>query len=88
MRQSKLVSLLEASVNMLSGMIISTLLWMYVIASLFDYDVNLSSSVLLTCVFTVTSIIRSYAWRRFFENGLHVWTVDIVRKGAKLLGGR
>lgn len=71
--QSKAVSLLESVVNVASGFALSLLLWQFVLAPWFGYEVTIVDNLQLTSVFTTVSIARGYLWRRFFERGLHKW---------------
>lgn len=69
MAQSKQASALEAVANTLSGYLISLALWMWVAGPLFGYEVTIEKGIGLTMLFTVTSLIRSYVWRRWFTAG-------------------
>lgn len=69
--QSRVESFIESSLNIGSGFVISLLLWMYVVAPLFDVDVTFTDNLAITGMFTVTSVIRSYVWRRLFNKRLH-----------------
>ena len=80
MNQSRLISLIESSLNMGSGFLLSLILWQLVIAPLFGYTVTFTDNMALTSIFTAVSIARSYAWRRFFNNGLHTALVKWARK--------
>lgn len=75
MKQSKLESSLEATVNIASGFVISLLVWQFFVAPLINagfIDVgHVSDSLLITSIFTVSSWLRSYIWRRFFNAGMH-----------------
>lgn len=71
MRQTRLVSLIESLVNVTSGFIISLVLWQFVLAPYFGYEVTLKTNLQLTSAFTIISVARGYLWRRFFANELH-----------------
>jgi membrane protein implicated in regulation of membrane protease activity len=71
MKQSKRESLVEASLNTASGFIVSLFVWQFIAAPLFGYTVTWRDNVLLTALFTVVSVLRSYVWRRFFNRGLN-----------------
>ncbi len=73
MHQTKLVSLIEALCNIGSGFVLSLVVWQWLVAPLFGYEVTFADNLALTSIFTVISIARSFAWRRFFNNGLHLW---------------
>ena len=87
MNQTKLVSFIEATVNMASGFVLSLFLWQCVLAPCFGYEVTFADNLALTSTFTVVSICRAYLWRRFFNAGLHRAVVRLVtRKGDKAEG--
>ena len=67
MRQSKLESAVEAVLNVGSGFVVAMLLWQFVAAPLWGYEVTLLDNLGLTTIFTVVSAVRTYVWRRFFE---------------------
>lgn len=71
MEQTKLESLLEASVNIVSGFIVSFLLWTYVVAPLWGLKMNTYDNLGIVLIFTVSSLLRGYIWRRFFNAGIH-----------------
>lgn len=68
MSQSKVMSLLESNANMVSGFILSWMMWTYMIAPVFGHDTDLHQGFLITAVFTLTSVARSYTLRRIFNN--------------------
>jgi len=70
-KQTRLVSLIEASLNVGSGFIIAMVVWQLVVAPMFGYHVTIRDNAALTSIFTFVSIVRSYLWRRFFNAGLH-----------------
>ena len=76
--QTRVVSFIEAVVNIGTGFLLSMVIWQAIANPLFGYDITLVENVGLTSIFTVVSITRSYLWRRFFANGLHM----IVAKWA------
>lgn len=67
MKQSKLDSFLEASSNTAVGFFISWGVWVFIVAPLFGFETGAGGSFLITCIFTVTSILRSYLLRRWFD---------------------
>lgn len=79
-KQTRLVSSIEAAANVLSGFLISWAVWMFIAGPSFGYDVAWHSGLAITTIFTVSSLLRQFFWRRFFENDLHKWVVKIVRK--------
>lgn len=78
--QTRLVSFIESVVNVGSGFLLSLLLWQFVVAPAFGYEVTMSTNLVLTSIFTVTSVVRGYLWRRFFANDLHRAVVRFVRR--------
>ena len=73
MAQTKIASGLEASANTLSGYGISLALWMFVAGPMFGYEVSIDKGIGLTLLFTITSLIRSYIWRRWFTKHSNRW---------------
>jgi len=67
--QSKRHSLIETLLNIGSGFVISMIVGHYV-WPVFGLQVTVADNFWITAVFTVVSVIRSYAWRRAF-NRLH-----------------
>jgi len=64
--QSHKHSLLEAHANMISSLVISWLLQVYVIPPLFGVQVNKSQGLGIVTAFTAVSFVRGYAIRRYF----------------------
>ena len=67
MRQSRLESAVEAVLNVGSGFVVAMVLWQFVAAPLWGYEVTLLDNLGLTTIFTIVSVTRTYVWRRFFE---------------------
>jgi len=63
--------MLESTLNTLSGLILALILW-YVIRYSGQYEIHTTAveGLEITLLFTIVSIIRSFAWRRIF-NRLH-----------------
>ncbi len=70
MNQSKLGSFIEAWFNVLIGFGINFTANM-VILPLFGFNITLTDNLLIGMVFTIISVIRSYAIRRWFNTRLH-----------------
>ncbi len=66
MKQSRLISLLEAITNVALGYGIAVVTQVAVFP-LFGLYLSLSDNLLISGVFTVVSVARSYAIRRLFE---------------------
>jgi len=71
MKQTRLESFLESCVNTASGFIVSYVFWVAVIVPVYDLPVTHAQNFIITCMFTVLSVARSYLWRRFFNAGVH-----------------
>lgn len=67
--QTRLESLLESTLNVATGMMVSFILGMLVYP-LFGFDVTPSQNGWIVVIFTAASFIRSYAWRRWFNGRL------------------
>jgi hypothetical protein len=61
------MSLVETITNVAIGLIVS-FLSQVVIFKLYDLHISLAQNLELTLYFTVVSILRSYALRRFFNS--------------------
>lgn len=64
--QTRLTSFIEASLNTLSGFIISYGLGLLVYPW-FGLSVTLEQNFWIVVIFTVVSVARSYVWRRLFN---------------------
>ncbi len=84
MRQTKLESLIEAALNVLSGFLISLIFWSLVIVPIFYLEVTTKDNILITSLFTLISVIRSYLWRRFFNNQLHKLIHKYIKRICQL----
>ena len=69
--QSKKHSILESVLNTASGFVVAFIVWRTVVAPMFGLPIDVQTNLAITGIFTVTSIIRGYLWRRLF-NWLHV----------------
>ena len=66
MRQSRLMSLVEAVANVVVGYGVAVLVQI-LLFPVFGLSVSLGQSLAIGLVFTAVSIVRSYALRRLFE---------------------
>lgn len=68
MKQSRRGSLLEAVLNVSSGFLLAWATWTWVIPALWPGGVahGAGDGFLVTTVFTVVGVARTYLWRRFF----------------------
>lgn len=72
MNQTKWESRIEATANIGSGFVISLCVWKFIVAPLIIAGwLTINSTILITSIFTVSSWLRSYYWRRFFNAGFH-----------------
>ncbi len=66
--QSKYHSVLEQTLNVGSGFLVSVLVWEYIVKNLIHAEVlSVDSSIWITVIFTIVSFIRGYLWRRYFN---------------------
>lgn len=70
MSQSKLSSALESLLNQASGFALSVAVWEFAVKPIWGIQTSMGENLTITALFTVVSMARSYAWRRFF-NRLH-----------------
>lgn len=65
--QSKKQSLIETLISVFLGWLIGVILNLTVLP-LFDYNITVTDSLLVSLIFTAISVIRSYIIRRFFNS--------------------
>jgi hypothetical protein len=75
--QTKVISFTESVVNVASGFVISLILWQWVVAPAFGYEVTIVTNLQLTSIFTTISVLRGYLWRRVFERMLNQWLTKL-----------
>ena len=73
MRQSRLMSLVEAVANVAVGYGVAVVTQMLVFP-LFGLEATLGQNLSIGAIFTVVSLVRSYALRRAFEALRTSWT--------------
>lgn len=78
MKQSRLMSLVEAVANVLVGYGIAVLTQMLVFP-LFGLRTSLADNLMIGAIFTGVSIARSYTLRRFFETLRPGWDQPSIR---------
>lgn len=82
MKQSRLVSAIEAVVNTSSGFLLAMAIWQFVVPVFYPHlTPTVDENIFMTTVFTTVSMTRGYLWRRFFNNELHSRLVRWVRIG-------
>jgi len=79
MNQTRLSSLIEAIINVAIGFVVSLILTAIVLPA-YGHHVTWGENLQITGIFTVASIIRAYAIRRWFNGQL--------RSTARVLAGR
>lgn len=73
--QSKKDSLIESLTSTTIGWVIGVILNLTVLA-LFDYNITVTDSLLVSLIFTVVSVVRGYLIRRFFNSKERKYDVD------------
>lgn len=68
--QTRLGSLTEQLLNTGSGFLLSLLLWEFLVKPLWGLNTSFIDNLSITLLFTLASVFRGYALRRFF-NSLH-----------------
>ena len=81
MNQTRVASFIEAGINTLLGFFVSFLIWP-IAAYLTGITYNTGQHWSVIAIFTVSSILRGYAVRRFFANNLHAAAISLARKIA------
>ena len=66
MKQSKIQSLVESVITVVSGLIVAVIIQL-LIFPLYDIEITLFENIQLATIFTVSSIIRIYIIRRCFN---------------------
>ena len=79
MKQTKLESMIEATLNTASGFFVSLLVWQFAVTPAFGFEVSWHSNFIITGIFTGVSVLRSYLWRRFFNAAFHKKLAKIVQ---------
>lgn len=79
MNQTKLVSLIETSINTFIGFFISFIAWP-IAAVMTGIEYTHGQHWGVVAFFTVLSVARGYLIRRFFNAGLHLTAVRIAKR--------
>lgn len=61
------MSLLEQTLNVGSGFVLSLAFWTFVVVPVWHLPVRMAENLQITGAFTVLSIARGYVWRRAFN---------------------
>ena len=73
--QTKKQSLIETLTSVFVGWLIGVILNLTVLP-LFDYNITVVESLLVSLIFTVISVVRGYLIRRFFNSKERKYDVD------------
>ena len=79
MRQTRLGSLIEVSINIFIGFWINFVANL-VILPLFGFNVTISDNFLIGFLYTFVSVARSYVVRRWFENKIQQAAMRIANE--------
>ena len=71
MKQSRLESLIEINLNILSGFLLSMLIQALVIVPLWNLPLQMHDNFAIVVIYTVAAYFRNYFWRRFFAHRIH-----------------
>lgn len=69
--QTKIESALEAATSTAAGFLISFVVWRAIAMPVFGHESSYAESFWLTALFTVSSLVRQYVFRRFFNANIH-----------------
>ena len=87
MEQTKVESMVETVTNIFTGFIISYGMWKFIVNPAIERGyLTIDDAFLITMIFTVTSVLRSYYWRRFFARRFHLVVHCWVSKLIKFIG--
>lgn len=70
MKQSRIMSGIETTLNIGSGVLIALCLTYWVLP-LWGHQYSASQSIGITALYSAVSWIRSFAWRRYFARRFH-----------------
>ena len=73
--QTKRQSLIETLTSVFVGWLIGVILNLTILP-LFDYNITVVDSLLVSLIFTVISVVRGYLIRRFFNSKERKYDVD------------
>lgn len=65
--QSRFASFIESATQVIIGFITSYAVWIFIVNPLFDLNSSPIESLGITGIFTITSLLRQYLLRRFFN---------------------
>ena len=82
MNQTRLGSLIEACINVLIGFVIN-MAANFVILPLIGFEISLAQNLFIGVLYTVISVARSYAVRRWFNGRIHQAAQALASQGAQ-----
>ena len=65
--QSRTMSAVENVCNVASGFLVAMFLWRFIVTPYLGIPVSYGTNFAVVALFTVSSIIRGYIWRRVFN---------------------
>ena len=77
--QSRRESIIEAWVNIAVGLSVNLVANVFLLP-LVGAKMTLANNLWLGCTFTAVSILRQYAIRRWFNNGIHTFAAKVARR--------
>jgi hypothetical protein len=66
-KQTKKASAFEAACNTGSGFILALFIFQYIIKPIYGFEADYLDNLSITLIFTVSALVRGYAWRRVFN---------------------
>ncbi len=67
--QSRTQSHIESACNIATGFIISYSVWRWGVKPAIEFGaLSMSDNFYITCIFTISSYIRTFVWRRIFNS--------------------
>jgi hypothetical protein len=66
--QTKVGSLVESLTTLFTGTLVSLLVWTYVVSPIWGFKTTMWDNLAIVTIFTVSSLIRLYIFRRVFDN--------------------
>ena len=79
--QTRLSSLIEAVINVAIGFVVSVALTAWLLPA-YGHHVTLAENLQITGVFTVASIVRAYAVRRWFNQRIHAAAMALAHQAS------
>lgn len=71
MKQTRIQAIIESIANVIAGIIIAFVITQTFGVYVLGVTINYTQNIILTCTIMFVSIIRNYAFRRYFEKRLY-----------------